>query len=156
MMDRPPCDIAGILGILPHRSPFLFVDRVVELCLPDWISAERTLRPDEPFFQGHFPGRPVMPGVLVAEALAQTSGLLVGLALKSSSAPARPENPVFFLTSVNIKFMMPAQPGDTLRLKAALKKRYGALYLFEVSAHVLNAHIAAGTLTLGEEKQPLP
>ena len=71
-----------IKEILPHRSPFLFVDRVIKLKVPEEIVAEKDLSPDDHFFAGHFPGRAIMPGVLVSEALAQTSGLLLGLTLK--------------------------------------------------------------------------
>jgi len=156
-MNKPALhDVAEILQILPHRSPFLFVDRVVELRLPDAIAAERELRPDEPFFQGHFPGRPVMPGVLVAEALAQTSGLLVGFGLKEASAPGQNAGPLLFLAGVNMKFPHPAGPGDTLLLKAALTKQFGALYLFDVSAYVQATCIASGTLTLGEANPAPP
>ena len=72
-------DISLIKEILPHRSPFLFVDRIMELKAGERIVAEKDLSPDESFFKGHFPGNPIMPGVLVTEALAQTSGLLIGL-----------------------------------------------------------------------------
>src|SRR3990170_707967 len=105
-----------ILMILPHRPPFLFVDKIVKL-LPDrTITCERTLLPDEPHFTGHFPTRPIMPGVLVTDALAQTSGLLWGLTkqLDGGEKTAVPE--IFFLASVNMKFTYPAKPGDTLRM----------------------------------------
>ena len=83
-----------ILAILPHRPPFLFVDRVIKLVPDREIVAERAIRSDEPFFAGHFPGKPVMPGVLVTDALAQTSGLLWGLSKKvKGDAPEKePQN----------------------------------------------------------------
>ena len=88
MTNKPLFALEDILPVLPHRPPFLFVDRVMMLEPHKLIIAERTLRPDEPQFAGHFPGRPIMPGVLIAEALAQTSGLLIGLSEKLSSARA--------------------------------------------------------------------
>ena len=78
MTNKPIYDSSFIRELLPHQSPFLFVDRVMEIKTGEKIVAEKDLLPDEAFFAGHFPGRPLMPGVLVTEALAQTSGLLLG------------------------------------------------------------------------------
>ncbi|TET85952.1 MAG: UDP-3-O-[3-hydroxymyristoyl] N-acetylglucosamine deacetylase, partial [Desulfobacteraceae bacterium] len=82
MPEHPLYDISVIEEILPHRSPFLFVDRVIKLEVGKKIITKKDLSPDNSFFAGHFPGRPIMPGVLVSEALAQTSGLLLGLTWK--------------------------------------------------------------------------
>jgi 3-hydroxyacyl-[acyl-carrier-protein] dehydratase len=140
-------DLSVITKILPHRSPFLFVDRVVDLMSNERIVAEKDLSPDLLFFEGHFPGRPMMPGVLVAEALAQASGLLIGLACTGpQDGPDRPGR--FLLANVDIRFSRPAHPGDTLRLESTLKKRYGTLFLFMVCATVRSAVIARGELTL--------
>jgi 3-hydroxyacyl-[acyl-carrier-protein] dehydratase len=155
MTNHPLYDISVIEEILPHRSPFLFVDRVMKLEAGDTIVAEKDLSFDESFFTGHFPGRPIMPGVLVSEALAQTSGLLLGLTWKEEGTTLNQEKRDLFLSSVNIKFSVPAKPGDTLRLKASFKKQYGKLFFFEVSAYVLSKQIAKGTLILAEEDQQL-
>ena len=152
MSGQPLYDSAIVRETLPHGSPFLFVDRVMDVNLPGSIIAERDLLPDEPFFAGHFPGKPIMPGVLVTEALAQTCGVLLGLARKEKPGPGNQPRPVFFLAGVNMKFMHPALPGDTLRLEAHLKKQYGALCLFDVAAYVRGSEIARGTLTLAEQK----
>lgn len=147
-------DTSQIRQILPHRPPFLFVDRVVELEMGKRIIAERDLLPDEPFFAGHFPGRPIMPGVLVSEALAQASGLLVGASMDKANPPLKNQPPpVFYLASANIKFILPAKPGQTLRLESLLKKEYARLFLFDVAASVGGNPTAKGTLTLalGEE-----
>src|SRR5271157_4313911 len=93
-----------ILSILPHRPPFLFVDRVIKLIPDKEIAAERLLRDDEPFFTGHFPQKHIMPGVLVTDALAQTSGLLWGLSKKALGAVLAKEPEIFFLASANMKF----------------------------------------------------
>ncbi len=155
MTNHPLYDISVIEEILPHRSPFLFVDRVMKLEAGDTIIAEKDLSFDESFFTGHFPGRPIMPGVLVSEALAQTSGLLLGLTWKEEGTTLNQKKRDLFLSSVNIKFFVPAKPGETLRLKASFKKQYGKLFFFEVSAYVLSNQIAKGTLILAEEDQQL-
>jgi len=140
-----------IQKILPHRHPFLFVDRVLAFEAGVSISAARDLKDDDVFFAGHFPDRPIMPGVLVSEALAQTSGLLIGLTRKAE-CPTAPEDLNLYLASVNIKFLTPAGPGESLRLVSRLSKEYGGLYLFNVAAFTGDAAIARGTLTLAEEK----
>ena len=145
-------DLAAIKKILPHRSPFLFVDKVLKIESGDQITAEKELLPDEWFFPGHFPGRPIMPGVLVTEALAQTCGVLLGLIRDESKPGEDQKKPVFFLASANVKFSSPAKPGEILRLTANLKKKYGGLFLFDVAADVERRRIASGTLALGEEK----
>ncbi len=141
-----------IKKILPHRAPFLFVDRIVKWVAGEKIIAEKDLLPDEWYFQGHFPGNPIMPGVLVSEALAQSCGLLLGLTGEEGDQSEVLERPFFFLASINIKFHAPAKPGETLRLEAGLKKRFGGMFLFDVSAFVESRRIAAGTLALAEEK----
>ena len=143
-------DIEDIKTILPHRSPFLFVDRVKEITGQDSIVAEKDLTSDDHFFDGHFPGNPIMPGVLVSEALAQTSGLLLGLMEKDRYPSLHEEKISFFLANVNVKFLSPARPGETLRLDARLKKTYGKYYLFDVSAKTGDKRVAKGTLTLAK------
>lgn len=153
MPAKPLHDISVIKDILPHRSPFLFVDRVIEFIAGERIVAEKYLSDDEKFFAGHFPDRPVMPGVLVSEALAQTSGLLLGLTWKDRGEWLNREGASFIsLASMSIKFSFPAKPGDTLRLESGLKKKFGRLFFFEVAGHVVSRQIAWGTLTLAEEE----
>jgi 3-hydroxyacyl-[acyl-carrier-protein] dehydratase len=148
MNATPPFELDELLRLLPHRPPFLFVDRVTKLAPGKSIVAERLLRAEEPHFAGHFPGRAIMPGVLIAEALAQTSGLLIGLS-ESLSASAPPEKPkAFFLAVTNIKFTHPAVPGDTLMLHATADRNFGALFRFDVEATAGRNLIASGSLTL--------
>ena len=150
MANQPLYDISVIQKVLPHRSPFLFVDRVMEFKDGERIVAEKDISPDESFFQGHFPGNPIMPGVLVTEALAQTSGLLMGLTWNEEGEAAVLERPgLLYLAGTRIKFPSPAGPGETLRLEAKLEKEYGSMFLFHVSAHVGDRTIASGTLSLG-------
>ncbi len=112
-------DIARIMSLLPHRYPFLLVDRVVE-CVPgDYIIAYKNVSINEPFFQGHFPGAPVMPGVLILEALAQTGGLL---ALSDSKEDY--SNKLFLFTGLEgVKFRKQVVPGDRLELHCSNIRR---------------------------------
>ena len=148
MTARDSFDLKDILAILPHRPPFLFVDRVIKLIPDRHIVAERDLRPEEPHFIGHFPGTPIMPGVLVTDALAQTSGLLWGFSkvIKNNGTPEKPE--LFFLAAVAMKYTHPAAPGETLRLCADTDRVFGGLHTFNVEATSGRRLIAKGSLTL--------
>jgi len=109
---------AEIQSLLPHRYPFLLVDRIHELDPDRRIVGMKNVTINEPFFQGHFPGRPVMPGVLIIEAMAQVGGIL---AFKSLGNVARP---VVYLTGVdNAKFRRPVVPGDQIRFEIDLVKK---------------------------------
>ena len=152
MPNYPLYDISAIKEILPHRSPFLFVDRIVKLEVGVKIIAEKDLSFDDFFFAGHFPGNPIMPGVLISEALAQTSGLLLGLTWKDRGKCLDQEKANLILANINMKFSNPAKPGGTLRLESSLKKEYGKLFLFEAAAYVVSKQITKGTLVLAEEE----
>jgi 3-hydroxyacyl-[acyl-carrier-protein] dehydratase len=148
MHNTPLFTLDDILPILPHRPPFLFVDRVLKLEPYKSILAERTLRPDEPYFAGHFPGRPIMPGVLVAEALAQTSGLLLGLSDQTTETHAPTVPRIYFLAATSIKYTQPAVPGQVLSLLASSGRALSGLFHFHVEAAVGQKLIASGSLTL--------
>ena len=137
-----------IARILPHRAPFLFVDRVVRLEPGASIEAERELRPDEPHFAGHFPGRPIMPGVLITEALAQTAGLL--LALSAMARGATIDGDLFYLARTDMKWTSPVGPGETLVLEARLERSMGALHAFRVRARTKRLDVASGAVTLAK------
>ena len=114
-----PATIDDIQRLLPHRYPFLLVDRVVALEPNKRVLAYKNVSINEPFFQGHFPGNPVMPGVLVVEALAQAGGLLTQL-----SRQAADEDQLFYLVKVdNAKFSRMVVPGDRLDLEVELKRQ---------------------------------
>ena len=117
--DTHTLHIEEILELLPHRYPFLLVDRVLDFEEGRFLRAVKNVSVNEPFFQGHFPGKPVMPGVLVIEALAQAGGLLTQL-----SRDAADEAQLFYLVKVdNAKFSRIVVPGDRLDLDVELKRQ---------------------------------
>lgn len=131
-------DIRQILGLLPHRYPFLLVDRVEEYIPGESIKAYKNVTMNEPFFQGHFPGVPVMPGVLILEALAQAGGILV---IKSTDIAV--ENMLFLFTGIeSVRFRKPVYPGDKLELCSRLIKHKLKLWKMEGRAYV-NGKLAA-------------
>ncbi|MEL6710152.1 MAG: 3-hydroxyacyl-ACP dehydratase FabZ [Pseudomonadota bacterium] len=123
--------INTILNLLPHRYPFLLVDRIVENSPPDHLVAIKNVTINEPFFQGHFPAKPVMPGVLVIEALAQATGLL------SLGHEDVPEDSIFYLVGLDkTRFRRPVEPGDQLRLSVNLVKYKRQIGVFRGEAWV--------------------
>ncbi len=137
-----------ILAILPHRPPFLFVDRVTKLVVDKLIVAQRDILDTEPYFSGHFPQKHIMPGVLVTDALAQTSGLLWGLSKKVSGAVLAKEPQIFYLASANMKFVNPSFPGETLELVSSCETNFGSLFSYSVEARVGRKTVAKGTMAL--------
>jgi beta-hydroxyacyl-ACP dehydratase FabZ len=117
----PILDVNDIRRILPHRYPFLLVDRIVEL-EAERVVGIKNVTANEPFFAGHFPDFPVMPGVLIVEAMAQTAGVLVLRTIEDR------DNKLVFLVSVDAaRFRKPVVPGDTLRLEMTVIKRKGSV-----------------------------
>lgn len=143
-----------ILEIIPHRPPFLFVDRIVKFIPDKLIIAERRIDAQEPWFKGHFPQKAIMPGALVLDALAQTSGLLLGFSKKTAGDTNVAPSQLFYLASSNIKFLTAAYPGETLELIAETNNKFGGLHSYQVEALVGRKIIAKGTLMLAaiEEK----
>ena len=112
MSETLSFDIQQILKILPHRYPFLLVDRVTEMVPGEHVKAYKNLTFNEPFFQGHFPQEPVMPGVLIVEAMAQCGGILV-----LSNIPEPEKHSTYFLRIDNVRFKQKVVPGDTLQME---------------------------------------
>lgn len=129
-------DINEILDLLPHKYPFLLVDRVLELEESKRIVAIKNVTVNEPFFQGHFPGRPIMPGVLILEALAQAGGVL---AFKSFPGM---KGTVFFTGIDGARFRKPVVPGDQLRLVVDVVKHRREIWVFDAKAYVEDGVVA--------------
>src|SRR6202789_2417406 len=122
MSEGVQLDIQAILERLPHRFPFLLVDRVLE-CVPgESITALKNVTYNEPFFPGHFPGRPVMPGVMIIEALAQATGIL---AFSSANVIPTEETRFYFVGIDKARFRKPGGPGDQLIQKALVRGALG-------------------------------
>ena len=137
-------DIRRIMNMLPHRYPFLLVDRVTAYEPQKYIDAYKCVSINEPFFQGHFPGLPVMPGVLIVEALAQAGGLLVLTALDDATVA----NSIFLFTGIeSVRFRKPVFPGDRLDLHCELVKSKMRLWKMRGTAHVDGVLAAEAELT---------
>ena len=131
--------IAKILQTLPHRYPFLLIDRVIEYTPFKSIKALKNVSINEPFFTGHFPDQPIMPGVLILESMAQATGML---AFYSNQA-RREEGNVYYLVGVDkARFKRPVTAGDQLILHAELRRQIKGIYRFEASAEVNGVVVA--------------
>jgi 3-hydroxyacyl-[acyl-carrier-protein] dehydratase len=130
--------INEIMGILPHGYPFLLVDRIVELEMGKRIVGIKNVTFNEPFFQGHFPGQPIMPGVLILEAMAQTAGVL---AFKSVPEELR-KKVVYFMSIDKVRFRRPVVPGDQIRMEMVVSRRRKSVWGFTGKAYV-EGHLAA-------------
>lgn len=136
-------NIGDIKNYLPHRYPFLLIDRVTELEIGKSITGYKNVTNNEPFFNGHFPEKPVMPGVLIIEAMAQATGLL-GFRTMGEEPQ---ENTLYMLVAVNkCKFKQQVVPGDQLVLKAELLKRKGIMWVFDTQALVDGKVVASAEL----------
>ena len=135
-----------VLEVLPHRYPFLLVDRVIEVIPLVKVVAIKHVSFNEPFFQGHFPGMPVMPGVLQLEALAQTAAVLAHL-----SIPEEMKNKTFMICAANdIKWKKQVIPGDTLNMEMRLVKRRKPFVIMEGAATVDGQIVCSATITAAE------
>ena len=130
-------DIVELLKLLPHRYPFLLIDRIVDIDGDNSATGIKNVTFNEPHFQGHFPGQPVMPGVLIIEAMAQVAGAIT-LKAAGSGKPSL----VYFLTIDNAKFRKPVVPGDRLELRVRRLKKRGNISRFACEAFVDGAMVA--------------
>ena len=140
-----PFGYEEIIKILPHRYPFLLVDRVTDMELGKRIVGVKNITVNEPFFQGHYPGNPIMPGVLIIEAIAQTGGILARLTVEESMSKG-PDIPFFFMSIDKVKFRQPIVPGDQLILEVMPLRTGAKFWKMEGKAYVKNKTVAQAEL----------
>ncbi|PWL17818.1 3-hydroxyacyl-[acyl-carrier-protein] dehydratase FabZ [Falsochrobactrum shanghaiense] len=144
-------DIQAVLCALPHRYPFLLIDRIIDIDGEDSATGIKNVTINEPHFMGHFPNKPIMPGVLIIEAMAQTAGAITVLNM-GADAPGV----VYFMTIDKAKFRRPVVPGDQLRLHVKKVKKRGNISKYECTAEVDGIKVAeaevAAMVGVAEEK----
>jgi 3-hydroxyacyl-[acyl-carrier-protein] dehydratase len=148
MTEAFPMDIDEVMGQLPHRYPFLLVDRVIA-CVPgESIEAIKNVTFNEQYFTGHFPHRPVMPGVIILEALAQAAGIL---AFKTAGV-VPDENSRFYFVGIDAaRFRKPVRPGDQLVLKARFERAVRGIWKFSTLAEVDGKEVASAVMMVAPE-----
>lgn len=135
-------DILKLLQLLPHRYPFLLIDKIIDIDADNSAIGIKNVTMNEPHFTGHFPGHPVMPGVLIIEAMAQTAGAICLNSLGKDTPSI-----VYFMTIDNAKFRKPVVPGDRLELHVRKVKRRGAIWRFACEAKVDGALVAEAEIS---------
>ena len=140
-MDEP-YDIQKIMKLLPHRYPFIMIDRVVDLIPGEKIVALKNVTINEPFFQGHFPGNPVMPGVLIIEAMGQAGAILAAESLPKEKQGSL----IFFMGMDKVKFRKPVVPGDQLIFELQFLRRRAMVFKMSGTAFVDKKRVAEAEL----------
>jgi 3-hydroxyacyl-[acyl-carrier-protein] dehydratase len=148
MSESDRLDIKAIMAQLPHRYPFLLVDRVMECVAGQHCLALKNVTVNEPFFQGHFPHRPVMPGVLIIEALAQAAGIL---AFKTAKVVPDVNTLFYFVAIDNARFRKPVEPGDQMILRVELKRSFKGIWKFDGVATVEGKEVASAEMMVAPE-----
>jgi len=148
MTDATQLDIHEILRLLPHRYPFLLVDRVLECKPGESIRALKNVTYNEPFFPGHFPVRPVMPGVMIIEALAQAAGILTFV---TAGVVPKQGTKFYFVGIDKARFRKPVEPGDQLVLTAHLERSFKGIWKFSTAAFVGDAEVANADMMVAPE-----
>lgn len=137
-------DINGIMQRIPHRYPFLLIEKVIDIVPEESCTGIKNVSVNEPFFQGHFPGHPIMPGVLIIEAMAQTAATLVVDSMKGVDAQT---HVVYFMSVEDARFRKPVLPGDQLHIKVKKERRRGDVWRFKGEAFVDDTLVAEATYT---------
>jgi 3-hydroxyacyl-[acyl-carrier-protein] dehydratase len=137
-------DINGIMERIPHRYPMLMIDRIVDVVKGESCTGIKNVSANEPYFQGHFPGHPIMPGVLIIEAMAQTSATLVVASLEGVSCRT---HVVYFMSLENAYFRKPVGPGDQLQIRVKKERQRGNVWKFRGEAYVEGALCAEAAYT---------
>jgi 3-hydroxyacyl-[acyl-carrier-protein] dehydratase len=148
MSEPLQLDINEIVRLLPHRYPFLLIDRVLECRPGESIRALKNVTYNEPFFPGHFPGRPLMPGVMIIEALAQAAGIL---AFVSAGVVPNNQTKFYFVGIDKARFRKPVEPGDQLLLSAQLERALKGIWRFSTSAEVAGTEVAHAEMMVAPE-----
>ena len=143
MSENSVIDIGKIVGMIPHRYPFLMIDRVTDLVLRESAIGHKNVTINEPHFQGHFPNKPIMPGVLIIESMAQTAAILV----VESLGGVNENTLVYFMSVENAKFRQPVTPGDVLEIYIETKQNRGSVWKFNGIAKVNSNNVAEATFT---------
>jgi 3-hydroxyacyl-[acyl-carrier-protein] dehydratase len=143
MSDAAPMDIEKIMQFLPHRYPFLLVDRIVDFEAGRALTAIKNVTVNEPFFPGHFPHRPVMPGVMILEALAQASGILAFITV--GEMPDE-DMALYFVGIDKARFRRPVVPGDQLTLQTTFDRRIREIWRFQTEARVAEEVAVTATM----------
>ena len=136
-------DIQEIMDLLPHRYPFLLIDKIVDVIGDESATGIKCVSVSEPFFQGHFPEQPIMPGVLIIEAMAQTAAAIVVRQLPKADG----QRGVYFMTIENARFRRPVGPGDTLNLNVKKIRQRGKVWKFSAEALVDDQLVAEASYT---------
>mgnify|MGYP000515666398 CR=1 FL=1 len=142
-------DVKEIREYLPHRYPFLLVDRVVELNPGESVVAIKNVTVNEPFFNGHFPDHPVMPGVLIVEAMAQAAGIL---GFKTMDKKPQDGSIYYFVGADKLRFKRPVVPGDQLKLEAVVVSEKRGIWKFDVKATVDGEMASSATILCADRK----
>ncbi len=137
-------DINGIMKRIPHRYPFLMIEKIVDIIPAESCTGIKNVSVNEPFFQGHFPGHPIMPGVLIIEAMAQTAATLVVDSMDGVDAAS---HVVYFMSIENARFRRPVLPGDQLHIKVKKERRRGDVWKFKGEAFVDDTLVAEAVYT---------
>lgn len=149
-------DIQGIMQRIPHRYPMLLIDRMIDMVPGESATGVKNVSVNEPFFQGHFPGHPIMPGVLIVEAMAQTSAVLVVDTLEHLEEG---RHLVYFMTIEEARFRRPVVPGDVLHIKVSKQRQRGNVWKFRGEAYVGNEKAAEAlysAMLVDTKRDPIP
>lgn len=137
-------DVNGIMKRIPHRYPFLMIEKVIDIVKAESCTGIKNVSVNEPFFQGHFPGHPIMPGVLIVEAMAQTAATLVVDSMEGVDAGS---HVVYFMSVEEARFRKPVLPGDQLHIKVKKERNRGTVWKFRGDAYVDNVLVAEAVFT---------
>ncbi len=144
MSEENTIDVNGIMKRIPHRYPFLMIEKVIDVVKGESCTGVKNVSVNEPFFQGHFPGHPIMPGVLIIEAMAQTAATLVVDSLEGVDSGT---HVVYFMSVEDARFRKPVMPGDQLHIKVKKGRNRGHVWKFRGDAFVDDVLVAEASFT---------